>query len=45
MAHGAQIIVGTPGRTMDLLGRCPGINLKTLEVNIYIYLRALDIPD
>ena len=30
--YGAQILVGTPGRMMDIINRCTFMNLKTLEV-------------
>ena len=30
--EGADILVGTPGRTMDILSRCKNISLQKLEV-------------
>jgi ATP-dependent RNA helicase DDX55/SPB4 len=34
MSSGGQIIIGTPGRVMDIFNRCKLINLKELEVLI-----------
>ena len=43
-SEGADIMIGTPGRTMDILSRCRLISLRNLEVkyDIVYYVKTID---
>ena len=41
-SNGADILIGTPGRTMDMLSRCRLVDLRKVEVKYMCFIECWD---